>query len=91
MRPELVEQLPERIGRHYRRTLSEHERFEVRTSANVTGTFELVDDTEVCIEVPHPLNADETFAVIDLKDHEFAADVRSEFTPRWERADPLSL
>jgi hypothetical protein len=29
--------------------------------------------------------------MIDMKDPEFAADVRAEFAPRWEAADPLSI
>jgi sugar-specific transcriptional regulator TrmB len=91
MRPELVSELPESVGERYRSHLARHEQFSVRTSHNVSGTFELIDNAEVCIEVPHPLNAEETFAVIDLKDREFAANVRSEFDPRWEDADPLTL
>ena len=91
MRPELVDSLPESVGERYRSQLAEHDQFSVRTSANVSGTFELIDNSEVCIEVPHPLNAKDTFAMIDLKDREFAANVRSEFDPRWEDAEPLNL
>jgi sugar-specific transcriptional regulator TrmB len=91
MRPELVSELPESVGERYRKTLASHEQFSVRTHENVSGTFELIDNAEVCIEVPHPLNVNETFAVIDLKDREFAANVRSEFDPRWTEATPLSL
>jgi sugar-specific transcriptional regulator TrmB len=91
MRPQLVDELPESVGERYRNQLVKHDAFSVRTSANVTGTFELIDNAEVCIEVPHPLDAAETFAMIDLKDREFAANVRSEFDPRWEDADPLNL
>jgi sugar-specific transcriptional regulator TrmB len=91
MTPQLVERLPESIGRQYRQTLQPHENFETRTTEEVTGTFEIIDGTEVCIEVPHPLNAEETFAVIDLKDPEFAADVTAEFEPTWEAADTLRL
>jgi len=91
MRPELVDALPESVGRRYRYHLQNHSDFEVRTSQNVTGTFELIDHLEVCIEVPHPLNADETFAVIDLKDSEFATNVEAEFEPRWQEGDVLRL
>ena len=89
--PELVDTLPERVGERYRSTYQSHERFEARTSPEVSGTFEIIDDTEVCIEVPHPLTQDETFAVIDLKDPDFAADVRAEFEPRWGAARELRL
>ncbi|WP_123535511.1 TrmB family transcriptional regulator [Halosimplex salinum] len=89
--PELVDTLPEHVGRRYREALQTHERFETRTSENVTGTFEIVDDAEVCIEVPHPLSDGETLAVIDLKDPQFAADIAAEFAPRWEEAEELRL
>jgi len=89
--PQMVDSLPTTVGERYRDSLQPHENFETRTSADVTGTFEIVDDTEVCIEVPHPLTGDGVFAVIDLKDVEFAADVHAEFEPRWEAAEPLRL
>jgi len=91
LRPALVDQLPERVGDRYRRRLQQRDRFAVRTSDAATGTFEVIDNTEVCIEVPHPLNDDGTFAMIDFKDRTFAANVRAEFEPRWEAADPLRL
>jgi len=91
MRPGMVEALPRSVGEHYRETLQPHEGFEVRISEDVTGTFELIDETEVCIEVPHPLRAGETFAVIDFKDPEFAASVREEFDDRWTDAEELRL
>jgi len=89
--PELVDALPASVGERYRDHYQEHDRFETRTSAEVSGTFELIDDVEVCIEVPHPLTRDEIFGVIDLKDPEFAADVRAAFEPRWEAAEELRL
>jgi sugar-specific transcriptional regulator TrmB len=91
MLPELVDRLPETVGERYEESLADHENFEVRTSTDVSGTFNLIDDVEVCIEVPHPLQTDETFAVIDLKDREFATSVQVEFEPRWEEADLLTL
>jgi sugar-specific transcriptional regulator TrmB len=91
LRPDLVPLLPESIGQRYRESLTEHEGFSVRTSRNVSGTFTLVDENEVAIEVPHPLKSQEAFAMIDLKDREFAESVRGEFEPRWETAEPLSF
>jgi len=91
MRPALVEQVAANIDDEYAEELATYDNFAARLSENVSGTFYIVDDTEVCIEVPHPLNAESTFAMIDLKDREFAANIRSEFDPRWEDADPLNL
>ena len=89
MRPDLVPILPESIGERYQESLMEYDAFAVRTGENVSGTFTLIDESEVLIEVPHPLKRQAVFAMIDLKDREFASDVRAEFDPRWEAADEL--
>ncbi|MGM0590939.1 MAG: TrmB family transcriptional regulator [Halobacteriota archaeon] len=91
MTPELVRTLPKSIGERYTDRLADHPHFSVRISRCISGTFNLIDDVEVVIEVPNPLRSGEAFATIDLKDPEFAADVRRVFEPQWEKAEPLSL
>jgi sugar-specific transcriptional regulator TrmB len=89
--PELVKTLPRSVGERYTERMADHPRFAVRTAENLRGTFHLIDDAEVCIEVPNPLDPEVPFAMIDLKDAEFAAEVRRAFDPWWEAARPLSL
>ena len=91
LHPNVVAQLPESVGRRYRYHLQNHSDFEVRVGENVTATFALIDQGEVCIEVPHPTDASELFAIINLKDTEFAANVKAAFEPRWEEATELEL
>ncbi|WP_248907171.1 TrmB family transcriptional regulator [Halocatena marina] len=91
MRPALVDALPPTVGKRYRTSLSPHRNFDCRTSDNVSGTFTIVDDVEVCIEVSHPLREMDTFAMINLKDRGFASDVHSEFEPRWAEAEALTF
>jgi sugar-specific transcriptional regulator TrmB len=91
MSPATVESLPPSVGERYSETFADHPEFSVRTAEGLQGTFNLIDDVEVCIEVANPLNPGEAFAMIDMKDPEFAADVREEFVPRWEAAEPLSI
>jgi sugar-specific transcriptional regulator TrmB len=87
--PSFVAAIPSDFGETYQRRLQQYDNYHYRTSEEVTSTFELIDDTEVCIEVPHPLGG-ETFAVIDLKDPAFAGEVYEEFEPRWERATKIA-
>ncbi|WP_114578308.1 TrmB family transcriptional regulator [Saliphagus sp. LR7] len=91
MSRELVDSLPETVGRRYREALQERADFAVRTNPDVRGSFTIVDGVEVCIQVPNPLGSGEAFGMIDLKDPEFAADVYGKFGPRWEEATPLSF
>jgi len=89
--PELVCDLPDQSAEQYHSRLTQYDNFEVRMLDSVDGTFTLIDGVEVCIAVPNPLDPTESFAMINLKDQPFAADIREEFTPRWERAEPLDL
>jgi sugar-specific transcriptional regulator TrmB len=91
MTPQLVDDLPESVGDRYTEKLAPHPDFDVRISPEVTGTFHLIDDVEVVIQVPNPLSSGDAFALIDLKDPDFAADVHEEFQPTWESAEPLSF
>ncbi|OIB57659.1 TrmB family transcriptional regulator [Natrialba sp. SSL1] len=87
----LVNSLSQNVGERYRSTLQARDDFDVRTSEEVTGSFNLIDDAEVCIQVPNPLSSGDAFGMIDLKDPEFAANVHDEFAPRWEDAEPLTF
>lgn len=89
LRPSLFETLPEHVNREYYDRLSPYENYSARASDQVSTTFELIDDIEVCIEVPHPLGQAETFGVIDLKDPEFTADVSAAFEDHWAGATPV--
>lgn len=91
LHPTVVETLPETVGERYRRYLQNESEFAVRTSDEVTSTFTLLDRTEICIEVPHPLNPKEAFALINLKDSEFATDIEADFRPRWKASEELIL
>ena len=91
LHPAVVETLPETVGQRYRTYLQDERAFQVRTSPEVYSTFTLVDHSEVCIEVPHPLNPQKAFALINLKDSEFAANAGREFEPHWDRAEELLL
>lgn len=91
MRPALVDALPPTVGKRYRTSLSPHRNFSCRTSDDVSGTFTIVDDVEVCIEVAHPLRETDTFAMINLKDRDFASNVHGEFEPRWAEAEQLTF
>jgi len=89
--PDLIRTLPETVLERYESVLADHPAFEVRTTDRVSGSFHLIDNVEACIEVPNPLTPREPFAMLDLKDREFTADVRETFDPRWEEAEPLTV
>jgi sugar-specific transcriptional regulator TrmB len=88
MSPALVEALPRAVGRRYTEDLQSRPEWTVKTG-DVSGNVTLVDDAEVLVQVPNPLDPEEPFALIDLKDPEFAADAEAAFRPAWEAAEEL--
>jgi HTH-type transcriptional regulator, sugar sensing transcriptional regulator len=89
MTREMVDSLSPNVGRRYRDIFQSRADYDVRTNDDVTGSFNIIDDVEICIQVPNPLSSGDAFGMIDLKDPEFAAKVRAEFIPRWDEAEPL--
>jgi sugar-specific transcriptional regulator TrmB len=87
--PGLVESVPDTVWDDYHSRLVTNEAFEARTTTEISGTFNLIDDVEVCIEVPNPLDPARAFGMIDLKDPEFASNLRETFDERWVDAEPL--
>ncbi|MEF8831138.1 MAG: helix-turn-helix domain-containing protein [Halobacteriales archaeon] len=91
LNPGLVDTLPRSVGRRYTETMQSHPKCIVKTSSEVQANYTLIDNVEVVIQVPNPLAPDEPFAMIDLKDPEFVADVEEEFAPTWDAAGVLEL
>jgi sugar-specific transcriptional regulator TrmB len=91
MTESMVETLPPEVGERYRETLADHPSFSVRTTEDISATFNLIDGVEICIQVPNPLDAGRALAMIDLKDPEFASEVEQQYQPTWDAAEPLTL
>jgi sugar-specific transcriptional regulator TrmB len=89
--PGLVDSVPDTVWDDYHDRLVPNEAFEARVSGRISGTFNVVDDVEVCIEVPNPLEPTEAVAMIDLKNSAFATNLLAAFEARWAEAESLSL
>jgi len=87
--PELIETVPEELNERFENRLGDYDRYEIRGSPSIDGTFTLIDGEEVCIEVPNPLDSSEVFAMIDFKDATFADDVRTVFEEQWAESTPM--
>ncbi|MEE6209389.1 TrmB family transcriptional regulator [Salarchaeum sp. III] len=86
---ELSHELPDEVNATYVSELAEHDAFSVRIGDTVDSNVVVVDGEEVCIEMPNPVQPDESFALVALKDPEFADDVTAEFEGSWQDATTL--
>jgi sugar-specific transcriptional regulator TrmB len=88
--PRVGESVPDTVWDDYHHRLATDDGFEMRTDGDVSGSFSLIDDVEVCLEVPDPLDPARTLALIDLDDTSLATELRETFERRWPDAEPLS-
>jgi sugar-specific transcriptional regulator TrmB len=86
---ELNRELPADVTERYASAIVGFENFEVRVAPTIDGNVTIVDGREVCLEVINPVDPDESFALIDLKDASFATEVTDEFDPIWQDAERL--
>jgi len=62
---------------------------ELRLSEELDGNFHLIDDREVCMDLPDPLEPDRLAATVNLRDRSFARRVADGFSEVWARAEPI--
>jgi sugar-specific transcriptional regulator TrmB len=86
---ELNQRLPADVTERYASAIVGFDDFEVRVAPTIDGNVTIVDGREVCLEVINPVEPDESFALIDLKDASFATEVTEAFDPVWRNADRL--
>ena len=87
--PEVIEAAPDSLNQRYA-GMMEYPNYEARVLPGLAGSFNLVDQTEVCIGVANPLAPKEALALIALRDPPFARSLHDEFEPRWEAAESLT-
>lgn len=85
---ELADSLPAALGDRYADLVSAYENVSVRVSGDTVRAVTVVDN-EVCVEVPNPIEPDRAFAMIDVADIQFAAEVTTAVDDRWPDATPL--
>lgn len=61
--------------------------FECRLAALPSTAFDIIDMETVLLKMVNPLNPEELFAVVNVRDGKFAGELREKFFKIWEIAD----
>ncbi|MFB6267848.1 MAG: TrmB family transcriptional regulator [Halodesulfurarchaeum sp.] len=85
----LEEDLPPDVTQQYGTAIVSYENFDVRVNDAIEGNVTIIDHSEVCLEVANPVDADESFAMINLQDPSFATEVEETFAETWENAERI--
>lgn len=83
-------ELPADVNEQYVTELAECDAYTARVTDTVDGDITVIDDSEVCLGMPNPVNEEEAFALIAITDPEFAADITAELEQTWRDATPLT-
>ena len=64
-------------------------KFDCRLSAVPTTAFDIIDSENVLLKMVNPLNPEELFAVVNVRDSKLTSELRDKFFSIWETADCL--
>ncbi|GGL50365.1 TrmB family transcriptional regulator [Halocalculus aciditolerans] len=87
---DLYAELPTDINEQYVTELLARDGYDARATDAVDGDLTVIDDAEVCLSMPNPVDHEETFALVAVTDPEFAAEVTDELRETWQDATPLT-
>ena len=62
-------------------------KFECRLAAVPSTAFDIIDGENVLLKMVNPLNTEELFAVVNVRDIKLAGELREKFFAIWETAD----
>ena len=85
----LVETAPDRLINAINREPFIDDAFSIRVTDAIHGTFNLIDENEVCIEIANPLWTNDIVGLIDLHDPRLAIEFENGFRERWDEAVEL--
>lgn len=64
--------------------------FNCRLATIPATPFDIIDRENVLLQMLNPLNPDELFAVVNIRDTKLAEELRKRFFTIWEKAEPYS-
>lgn len=53
--------------------------------------FDVIDNERINLKISNPVNKEELFAIVHVRDKKLAAEMKNHFDDMWERAEPLKL
>jgi sugar-specific transcriptional regulator TrmB len=66
------------------------DKFNCRFAAIPATPFDIIDSENVLLQMLNPINPEELFAVVNIRDTKLAKELRKKFFAIWEKAEPYS-
>ncbi len=66
------------------------DKFSCRFAAIPATPFDIIDSENVLLQMLNPINPDELFAVVNIRDTKLAKELREKFFAIWEKAEPYA-
>lgn len=85
----IIQRVPDGLMSVVDREPFQSDRFSVRIAPELYGRFNIIDRSEVCIEIANPTARNTMLGMVDLQDPEFTAEVERTYKRLWDGAEPL--
>lgn len=82
----LVAEMPDSLVPELDRLLDGHENFELRTTAALYNTYDVVDEKNICVYVANPFNQNSILGTVQVNDESMVQSVQDQWLPQWDAA-----
>jgi HTH-type transcriptional regulator, sugar sensing transcriptional regulator len=85
----LVTEMPNPLVTELDQLLDVHENFELRTTAKLYNTYDVVDEKNICVYVANPFDQNSILGTVQVTNENIVQFVQNQWQPRWEAASSL--
>lgn len=86
----LVKEMPDSLVAELDQLLDVHVDFELRTTATLYNTYDIVDERNICVYVANPFNQNVILGTIEVSNERMVRTVQDQWQPQWEAATSFS-
>jgi HTH-type transcriptional regulator, sugar sensing transcriptional regulator len=83
---QLVTEMPDQLVTELDQLLDVHENFELRTTATLYNTYDVVDEENICVYVANPFDQNSILGTVQVTNENIVQFVQKQWQPRWEVA-----
>lgn len=85
----LVTEMPDSLVTELDQLLDVHENFELRTTATLYNTYDVVDEKNICVYVANPFDQNSILGTVQVTNENIVQFVQKQWQPRWEVASSI--
>lgn len=85
----LVNEMPDTLITELEQFLKDDLDFELRTTATLYNTYDVVDEKNICVYVANPFDQNSILGTVQVNDKSIVRFIQDQWQPQWEAASGI--